>query len=290
MAIKKILAFTSAIVLVLAMASCGSKETANTETDAAEITEVLEDTTASIDEELTSEPVSEEETTAEAETTEKETETEAETKPETTEPAGPDLKSTDGILNFYKEACKKSDNNFNATQSMTLASLDGGSGAVGKAIDLFEPIAKNALADNSGNFDHVPGKYENLTVDDIQSATATDDGTTTTITINLKEQTNGPKSDSYSGSVGRGIGVIDGVDTAINELKGVTVDYSEGNISLRYSEPKIVVKVDDATGKIKSGTWSFKVNVAIDNVKAKVVLVPVTLNGAKAVIDYSVKY
>lgn len=293
MTMKKILAATLAAVMALSLAACGGKkdeEPTVTEATSAYVqdaeTTAAEETAAESTEAAT-EAATEAKTEA---ATEAAATTEAATEAEEATEAGKKTPETkEEIVEFYKKAAAETDKGKITTQSkMELDSLDGGSGLVGKLISAIKPIAKNALAKNSTPSDHITGGYENLTADDVASATAKDDGKYTTLTINLKDQTDGFKADPHAGHVGHGISVLGDVQKAIDELDGVEVDPSEGTVSLLYNNAKINVKIDNATGKIVSGTWSDKVNVSIDNVKAKVSIISATLDGTKAVISQTI--
>ena len=214
-------------------------------------------------------------------------------KPET-KPANTDkgLTSNDKaeIIKFYKAAADKTTKNKKA-QALTLASLDGGSGAVGGLISAFEPIAKSALKNNSTQSEGVPGGYSKLVASDLVSASARSDGKYTTIKMTPKEQTDQPKSTWDAGPVGHAIGVLGDIDQALSQLKGVTVNYqgSGKTLTLTYKNPKVEVKIDNNTGKIVSGTWSYNVNIKIDNVDVKVAFIPATLKGATGVVNQTIK-
>ena len=295
MTMKKILALMLAAVLALSMAACGSKTTEEPVT--ADTTEAVLETV-----EAQTEAAAVEETSAAAETeaTEAATEaaapettqaaTEAATEAEeTTEAAKKVPETKEEIVEFYKAAATLTDKGgVQTSNKMNLESLDGGSGAVGSFISLLEPIVQKTLAKNSSTDNHLTGGYKNLTADDVASATAKDDGKYTTLTINLKEQTDGFTGDSKSGHVGHGVSVLGNVQHAIDELNGVEVDPSGGDIKLHYTNGKINVKIDNATGKIVSGTWGHVCTATIDNVKAKIGFISITLKGAKAVISQTI--
>ena len=290
---KKLLALALVAALAICMTACGSKtpeEPAEDTTAAAEIeTEALiEDveTTAAAETPEVTEEVKDEAATTEAAAAETEAATEAATEAED-ENKTPE--TVEEIVEFYKKAATETNKSkINASDKMTLVSLDGGSGAIGGLVNLFEPIAKSALEKNSGSLDHITGGFDKLTADDVASATAKNDGKYTTIRINLKEQTDGMNGKSKEGHVGHGVSILDGVQTAIDELKGVDVDASEGEIKLHYNNAYIDCKVDNATGKVVSGKWHYTVNVTINNVKAKIGFISATLNGAKGVVEYQV--
>lgn len=287
---KKLLALMLVAVLALTMAACGSKEpeapadtTAAVEAETEAVTQEVE-TTAAEDTSDVTEPADAEETTEAAAETEAAPE---ETTEEVTEKKTPETKEE--IVEFYKAAATLTNKGkVNAQDQMTLVSLDGGSGVVGGLVSAFEPIAKKALAKNSGSLDHITGGFDKLTADDVASATATDEGKYTHVRINLKEQTDGMNGKSREGHVGHGISILDGVQTAIDQLDGVTVDASQGEVKLHYNNAYIDCKIDNETGKVVSGTWHYTVNVTINNVTAKIGFISATLHDAKGVVDYQV--
>ncbi|MBQ7542837.1 MAG: hypothetical protein IJT44_11165 [Clostridia bacterium] len=294
MKMKKLFALCTAAVLVLSMTACGGKETKEPDTTAAEIvTESLADesTTLSAEAESLTEDASATEAVTDEAASEKADATEAASEAEATTEA--DAKKTpetvEEIVEFYKQAATTTNKGkINANDKMELKYLDGGSGLVGGLISAFEPIAKNALAKNSGPIDHVTGGFDKLTADDVASATAKSDGKYTTIRINLKDQTDGMYGKSKEGHVGHGVSILDGVQKAIDELDGVSVDASEGEIKLHYNNAYIDAKIDNDTGKIVSGKWHYIVDVSIDNTKVKVGPIPATLKGATGQVEYAV--
>lgn len=267
MKFKKILAASLAAVMAISFAACGSK----TEDPAEDAT--VPATEAVVDDATVAEDTTVEVTEAVEETTEEVTEAEEDKVPETAEE----------IVEAYKAAAILTDKDKPlVNEVMSLTSCEGGDGFAGKLIDLLVPIGKKALEKNSGTANGLTGGYEKLVADDVASAKASDDGKYTTLTIELKQQVNGGEKE---GHVGHGITVLGDVQRAIDELGGVEVDTSNGSIDLTYSNAKITVKIDNATGKIVSGTWSFRVTASIKNVVGKIGIVKATLNGTKAVID-----
>lgn len=205
------------------------------------------------------------------------------------------LNSTDvnEVLKYYKlvaEHNKKKEGQY--VTKMSLKSLNGGSGAVGSLVSAIEPIGKSALDKNSTAGDNIPGTLDKIQASDWQNAKAVNDGTYTTITINVKPQTDGAKGKSNEGTVGRSIGVLDGVQTALDQMNGVSADFDNAKFSLVYDHAYIKVKVKNSTGDLVKGSceWHHQVNVNMDELTAKVTVFKATLKGAKAVIDYSVKY
>ena len=294
MTMKRAFAVVLAVLMVLAFAACGAKEN-EPEVTEADVTEAVVDGETVAAEDLVTEAAEEiteeateaapEETAAPADAAE-ETEAPAE---ETTEEAKKVPETKEEIVEFYKAAAAASDKaGVKTSNVMKLENLEGGGGAVGAFVNLLEPIVKSTLERNSSTDNHITGGYQNLTADDVASATAKDDGKYTTITINLKEQTDGMNGKSKEGHVGHGISVLDGMQQAVDQLNGLEVDASGGTLAIRYNNAKINVKIDNETGKIVSGTWSYRADVTIDNVKGKIGIISVTLKGASAVISQTI--
>lgn len=277
---KKFLAILLALSLVFAFAACGAKE----ETKPEENTEASTEAPAESSEAPT-------ETATEA-PSESATETTAESTTETTTEAAKGLNSTDAkeVVAFYNKAAVATRGKAPAGQStMTLASLDGGKGAAGNLISSFEGIAKSALEKNSTATDYIPAAdYEDVRVSDVKNATASSDGKYTTITFDVVDETVGPDAKGSDGTVGRTIGILDGVQTALDELPGVSVEEGLENVKLTYDNAKVTCKIDEDTGLIVGGTWQYKVNVNISSITLKVLILKAKLSDVKAAVDYKV--
>ena len=197
------------------------------------------------------------------------------------------------VLKYYRLIAKKNatyKDGFNTKMVMT--KLDGGEGGVGALISAFEPIAKKALEKNSTTSSNFPGDPDKILESDWESATAKNDGTYTTINIKLKTQTDGANGKSKVGTVGRTVDVLDGVQTALDELDGVSADFSNAKFSLVYDQAYATIKVKNATGELVKGacTWHYRVNVNLDLLTVKVAFISATLNGGKGIIDYTYSY
>ena len=293
MTLKKILAATLAAVLALSLAACGGKTAEETEPaveDTTAAVEVVETETSALDliEEESTDAVTEAASVEAAEdttTTAAATEAATEAAEETTEAAKKVPETKQEIVDFYKAAATETDKGpvkTNFVMELKDMSGDGGFGAFAGA---FEGIVRNTLAKKSTPGDSITGGYQKLTADDVASATATDDGKYTTVNIKLKEQTDGFKANSKEGHVGHGVTVLGDVQDAIDAMDGVSVDTSGGTVALRYNNASITAKIDNATGKIVSGTWKYSVNLDIKNITLKLGPIPVKVPGLYGQID-----
>ena len=195
------------------------------------------------------------------------------------------------VLKFYQLAAAKNESK-TFHQSMTLEDLQGGKGAVGGLINAFTPIAKKALEKNSNDNQGVPGTPEAIKASDWKSAKAVNDGTYTTLDIRVVDQTDGANGKSNEGPVGRSISVLDGVQRALDDLDGVTADFSNAKFALKYTNAYIKVKIKNSTGEFVKGTgeWHHTVNVEMDNLNVKLAVFNVTLRGATGRVNYLVTY
>lgn len=205
------------------------------------------------------------------------------------------LNSTDAkaVVAFYNKAVNATVKNPpKGKQTMRLEKLEG-TGGLGKILGSFEGIAKKALEKNSTETTWIPaGDHGDVLPTDVKNAKAaiSADGKYTIVSFNVNPQTDGPKESSSKGSVGRSIGTLGNVQNALDELPGVSVTSGMENIKLTYNDAYVRdVKIDNATGKIISGTWHYKVNVNVNNLGVKVVGIPASIDTLTGIVDYTVK-
>ena len=155
-------------------------------------------------------------------------------------------------------------------------------GSLGALLKIAQKPVANALNKNSKDRTDIPGKPSGMKASHMKSASAVTSGNYTTITFNVKDQTQGAKADNHSGSVGCAVGTLGDVDNAIREL-GLSVDYKDGKIELTYTNCKVVVKIDNITGKIVEGSWAYDVNVYANGIKVSIV----SVNNLKGIVAFS---
>ena len=182
------------------------------------------------------------------------------------------LNSTDTktVLDFYKTAAKNTEK-IDARQNMSIESLDvtpRNSFEKG-LLTFFQSIASAGLKAHSTPRTDVPGNHQNLQTSDLNSANAIVSGQYTIVTLNVKSQEdNKDVMDSKLGPVGHAVGTIGDLNQVFEAMSAIPVDPSHGDIVLRYDNCKVVVKINNETGKIETGTWSYIVNVTLTDVYA----------------------
>lgn len=290
---KKILAIILAAVLVLSFAACKKKDT-NNDTTAGD----AQTSGQAADVSVSDDTASSEEASSEVETeivTDKEGHTVIETKApqssdtktttkgnSTTPSKGLNTNDAAACIKAYQAAVNATKQFKSGRQNMALKGSITADGSLGALLKIAQKPVANALNKNSKDRTDIPGKPSGMQASHMKSASAVTSGNYTTITFNVKDQTQGAKADNHSGSVGCAVGTLGDVDNAIREL-GLSVDYKDGKIELTYTNCKVVVKIDNTTGKIVEGSWAYDVNVYANGIKVSVV----SVNNLKGIVAFS---
>ena len=180
--------------------------------------------------------------------------------------------NTSRVLKYYKAAAANT-KSIDATQYMSMKRVDytpRNSFQKGM-LSLFTGIASAALAANSTPVNEVPGVPDEIKSSDLISANAVAYGNYTIVTLNVRMQQDDQNTkDAHQGPVGRTVGTVGNLDRVFDEMPSIKVDTSKGSITLRYDDCKVVVKIDNVSGTIVSGTWSYTVDIDIDNIYASI--------------------
>lgn len=289
---KKILAIILAAVLVLSFAACKKNDTNNDTTagdaqtsgQAADVS--ASDDTASSEEassEVETEVVTDKEGHTVIETkASQSSDTKNTTKGSTTPSKGLNTNNAAACIKAYQAAVNATKQFKSGRQNMALKGNITADGSLGALLKIAQKPVANALNKNSKDRTDIPGKPSGMQASHMKSASAVTSGNYTTITFNVKNQTQGAKADNHSGSVGCAVGTLGDVDNAIREL-GLSVDYKDGKIELTYTNCKVVVKIDNTTGKIVEGSWAYDVNVYANGIKVSIV----SVNNLKGIVAFS---
>ncbi len=177
--------------------------------------------------------------------------------------------STERIVEEYKSAAAKSTAGVKSNMQITLVDIDVNNGQYDKAMSVVKPIISKFIESNNTVNDGITGGFENLVVGDVSSAKAYKNGSNTVIEMTMVEQTSGPKEDANSGSVGHAITAVGDIDTVVKSLTdmGLPLELSEQDTKIYYTNPTVKVEIG-AEGKIVSGTWSYRVEICMDNMTA----------------------
>lgn len=180
--------------------------------------------------------------------------------------------NTSRVLQYYKAAAANT-KSIDATQYMSMKRVDytpRNSFQKGM-LTVFTGIASAALAANSKAVTTIPGKYKQIKASDLISANAVAYGNYTIVTLNVRMQQDDQNTkDAHQGPVGRTVGTVGNLDRVFDEMPSIKVDTSKGSITLKYDDCKVVVKIDNVSGTIVSGTWSYTVDIDIDNIYASI--------------------
>ena len=199
-----------------------------------------------------------------------------------------DSTNKDIVLSYYKKIAEiNKDEKF--AKAFELKELNGSSYADRIALNVIKPIAENALKEGGTTDDPFPGQPDAITAADWVSAKAVKEGNYTVLTIKVQPQEDGNDGKQFEGPCGRSIGVVGSVNDVLKGVKGLTIESVDAKI--KYTNPVITVKVDNATGKIVKGgcSWSYTANIQINSFKGNYIT-NLDLKNASAVIDYKVTY
>ena len=228
-------------------------------------------------------------------TTEKSTD-EASTTPETTAQAvtlpsaDPSSWTDEEIVAFYKAAAIKSKTKVQSTEYKNLVEMvvNDGDGLLGTFVEWATPFLVRALEVSQVVIDGITGGYENLAVSDAQTLKAYQSGEYTVVEMTMKEQTDGIHADRYGGTVGHAISVVGDISSVEEALsKWFDIDFENSEISLRYTEPTLKVKINK-DGIIEKGTWSYTIKINVSHLHVAAVRLPIeaTVDSAYGTVDY----
>ncbi len=172
------------------------------------------------------------------------------------------------IVEFYKTAAVKSDSQVKSKQDIYLKSITINNGQFEKVMDFVTPIMAKLLANNSKETDGITGGYTNMTEADVQSAKVYQAGENTAIELFMKTQVGGARDDMYAGPVGHAVATVGDIGVVTDQLKdlGLPMEISDENTSVHYTNPAVRVIIDK-NGNIIRGTWSYTVDIRLNNYK-----------------------
>ena len=188
----------------------------------------------------------------------------------TTEPNNdPSGWSKERIVEEYKTAARKSNATAKSNQSIVLKEISVNNGEYEEVFSFIKPIISKFLESNSTEKDGITGGYENLVPSDVASAKAYKNGDNIAIEMVMVEQTSGAREDALSGSVGHAITAVGDISEVTGQLSdlGLSIEISENDTKIYYTNPVVKVLIN-SDGEIVSGTWSYTVEISLNNFKA----------------------
>ncbi len=173
------------------------------------------------------------------------------------------------IVDVYKNAAKKSNASAKSEQSIVLKSISVNNGEHEGLFEFITPIMSKLLANNSKEKDGITGGYNNLIESDVAFAKAYKSGSNIAIEMVMNEQISGARDDALTGSVGHAITAVGDINVVTKQLKdlGLPLEFSEKDTKIYYTNPTVKVIVN-GNGEIVNGTWSYTVDINLNNYKA----------------------
>ncbi len=173
------------------------------------------------------------------------------------------------------------------TGKITMSLVEGSLklGSLNQYISVLESAVKDALKKSEYEFTEIPG-HPPITADDVVGVSVKKENGKTSVVIILEDQTDGYNADTENGgAVSRGIGTMGSVSDALGEM-GAEIKSGEETISLKYTNALISVEIDDSTGKIISGSWSYRAFIAVGEAEFSFGAMNSTIKEMEAAIDY----
>lgn len=271
MKIKRITALILALLMTFFVSACQKEEEPEVTTQeniTNAVTEeakdvVSDETQAESDTTIASEDVSE---TTLPDEEEKVT---AEGEPSTKASENPADWSKEKIVDVYKKAAKKSNSSVKSNQAIALKKISVNNGEFEGVFDFIMPIMSKLLANNSKETAGVTGGYNNLSASDLSSAKAYKSGSNVVVEMVMKNQTSGPRENALSGSVGHAITAVGDIGVVTDQLTdlGIPLELSDKDTKIYYTKPVVKVVINNK-GEIVNGTWSYTVEISMNNYKA----------------------
>lgn len=259
MTVKKISALIMCLIMIIVCASCGN-ENNDTDSPAEFSTTVTEKHNIDDNDDIT---IEDNEFTAVSESDNSETTEVVSESVITDDPAN---WSYAQIVDAYKAAAKKTHPSAKCQQKITLADISINNGQFESGMKFVKSIISAFLNKNSTEIEGITGGYTNLTESDVLNAKAYKVGNNTAIEMVMKNQTDGPKADALAGSVGHVISVVGDITVVTAQLTdmGIPLELSEKDTSIHYTKPIVKVLIDN-NGNIIKGTWSYRVDIRMNN-------------------------
>ena len=181
----------------------------------------------------------------------------------------PENWSVEKIVDVYKSAAKKSDKSVKSQNNIELKSISVNNGEYEGLFEFITPIMSKLIKNNSELKDGITGGYNNLVASDVASAKAYKIENNTVIEMVMKKQISGASDDALSGSVGHAITAVGDISEVTNQLKdlGLPLELSEKDTKIYYTKPVVRVLIN-SNGEIIKGTWSYTVEIKLNNYKA----------------------
>ena len=252
MNIKRITAFAVALLMILSLGSCKDNSPADSPEESTNLTQDLNDNESVSDNVSAdmSSPVTESDTSVSI--------------PD--DPSGWSIAQT---VESYKNAAAKSTAKAVSQRKIDLKSISVNNGEYEGLFEFITPIMSKLLANNSEDVPGITGGFANLSEADVASAKAYKSGNNTVIEMKMKNQTAGMAEDANSGSVGHAITAVGDITVVTKQLKdlGLPLELSEKDTKIIYTDATVKVTLN-SDGEIIDGTWSYTVEIRMDNYKA----------------------
>ena len=192
--------------------------------------------------------------------------------------------NTAQVLEIYNAAVIKTDEDAPLIESkMDLDDLSVGGATGSTVVMIAKPLIKDVLAEEVFESYDIPGEGL-LTADDVVSAKSSTENGKTTVIIEVKDQTDG--FNASEGPVSRAVGTLGDLESVFEEL-GSAFSAGADTIELSYANCTVACIIDDATGEIVMGEWTYDVCFTIGYAEIMIEDIEIVFEDFEAVFSYT---
>lgn len=167
------------------------------------------------------------------------------------------------IIEYYKEAAARTHDTAVTKESSVLKYAEMGDDDYS---NLFETVLLNSWDNSTYVAEGINGNYEKLEAADCNSIDAYKKGRYIVVELSFNDHSDSFKEDVFRNPISHGISIVEDKNEVLDAMgEDFTLDLSEGDIVLKYTNAKITVRID-GDGYIRKGTWKYDMALIIENV------------------------
>lgn len=192
----------------------------------------------------------------------------------------------DGVLNYYKAAAENTEKDeIQCEKTVTLQKTEGNHPEFEKYM---KPVLEAKAEEMSGMLKGLPGDYKDLGLENIAGVKAKNDGKYTNVEIQIRNQYDTPTFFGAESSITRAVAEKKNWNEIISSLGVIRLDGAKSSYCISSLDGVIKVKVDNESGKIVSGVWSYTCYCDVSGFVAEYDGKTENIDTERAVFNYSV--
>ncbi len=194
--------------------------------------------------------------------------------------------NTAQVLEIYNAAVKKTDNSSpEGVYYYEFKNLE----IENKELEsLFKSVFKNVFNGEKTEWYDVPGDGT-LKADDVKSAKCSTHNGKTTVIIEVKDHTDNINTNANDSSISRAMGSGGNITDIADLMAPITITSGLDTFEIKYTNCKIACIIDDTTGEILYGEWSYTMTESFGKVVMDFNGTPIEISNSTIAIDYIVE-